>query len=205
MAQARNTNSIPLIRYAEVLLNYAEAAAELGTFTPDDWSRTIALLRRRAGLTQTAMPAAPDPYMQEYFPTIMDDAVLLEIRRERAIELVSEGFRFDDIRRWKAGELLEAVWDGVYVGALDTEYDLNEDGKPDVCIVRTLPGTVTQDVFYYVLSEAFTLSEGTSGTIQVYPNVKKQFEDKKYLYPIPEDARLLNPNLGQNAGWLISD
>jgi hypothetical protein len=200
MAQARNTNSIPLIRYAEVLLNYAEAAAELGTFTLQDWSRTIALLRQRAGLTHTSMPDAPDPYMQEYFPTVTD-AVLLEIRRERAIELVSEGFRFDDIRRWKAGELLEAVWDGVYVDALNTEYDLNEDGRMDVCVVRTLPETVTPGVFYYVLSEAFTLSEGTSGNIQVYPNVNKQFEDKKYLYPIPEDARLLNPNLGQNEGW----
>jgi hypothetical protein len=200
MAQARNTNSIPLIRYAEVLLNYAEAAAELGAFTPQDWARTIAPLRRRAGLIATALPAAADPYMQSYFPGITD-ALLLEIRRERAIELVAEGLRFDDIRRWKAGALMEEIWDGIYVPALNTEYDLNEDGHPDVCFVPALPDTKTAGVFYSVLSESLTLSDGTSGNIQVYPNVTKRFEDKKYLYPIPEDARLRNPNLGQNDGW----
>ena len=71
MAQARNTNSIPLIRYAEVLLNYAEATAELGTFTAQDWDYTIKLLRRRAGLTNTVMPNTADSYMQQaYFPDI---------------------------------------------------------------------------------------------------------------------------------------
>ena len=40
-----------------------------------------------------------------------------------------------------------------------------------------------------------------AGNIQVYPNVNKKFEEKKYLYPIPEDARLINPALGQNKGW----
>lgn len=45
---AYNTNSIPLIRYAEVLLNYAEAKAELGTMTNDDWAETIGALRARA-------------------------------------------------------------------------------------------------------------------------------------------------------------
>jgi hypothetical protein len=203
MAQARNTNTIPLIRYAEVLLNYAEATAETGTFTAQDWERTITLLRRRAGLTNTAMPGVADPYMQQaYFPDI-SDAVLLEIRRERAIELVSEGFRFDDIRRWKAGALMEKSWDGIYVGALGVEYDLNEDGSPDVCFVKTLPDVLSPGVFYYVLSAAFALSEDSSGNIQVYPNVNKQFEDKKYLYPIPEEVRLRNPNLAQNEGWAL--
>jgi hypothetical protein len=202
MERARNTNSIPLIRYAEVLLNYAEAAAELGPLTAQDWERTIALLRRRAGLTRTAMPDVADPYMQQEFPSI-SDAVLLEIRRERAIELVGEGLRFDDIRRWKAGALMENPWDGVYVEALNKEYDLNEDGTPDVCFVHTLPDVTTPGVFYYVLSASFALSEGVSGNIQVYPNVNKRFEDKKYLYPVPEDARLLNPNLGQNEGWAL--
>jgi hypothetical protein len=203
MAQARNTNSIPLIRYAEVLLNYAEAAAESEMFTIQDWNRTIKLLRQRAGLTNTDMPDVADSYMQQaYFPDI-SDAALLEIRRERAIELVGEGFRFDDIRRWKAGELMEKTWDGIYVEALNTEYDLNEDGTPDVCFVSALPGVITPDVFYYVLSASFALSEGTSGNIQVYPNVNKRFEKKKYFYPIPEDARLLNPNLGQNEGWTL--
>jgi hypothetical protein len=97
---------------------------------------------------------------------------------------------------------MEEIWDGIYVPALNTEYDLNEDGHPDVCFVQALPDTKTAGVFYSVLSESLTLSDGTSGNLQVYPNVTKRFEDKKYLYPIPEDARLLNPNLGQNNGWM---
>ena len=48
---ANNDNSIPLIRFAEVLLNYAEAKAELGVFTDADWEKTIGALRGRAGIT----------------------------------------------------------------------------------------------------------------------------------------------------------
>ena len=201
LAQARNTNTIPLIRYAEVLLNYAEASEELGVFTAADWTLTIGALRHRAGVTDLGMPTTADPYMREaYFPE-MANAVLLEIRRERGIELVSEGLRFDDIRRWKAGHLMEETWDGIYVKELNVEYDLNLDGAPDVCFMNATPEHPTPGVFYYVLSESMALSEGTSGNLLIYPNVTKRFEEKKYLYPIPEDERLLNPALGQNPGW----
>ena len=201
MAQAKNTNTIPVIRYAEVLLNYAEAARELGEFTSRDWMNTIALLRDRAGITDTGEPTSVDPYLQaNYFPAI-SDAVLLEIRRERGIELVSEGLRFDDIRRWKEGHLMENIWDGIHVGALNVEYDLNRDGKPDVCFVKTMPEQTTSGVVYYVISASTGLTGEHTGNIEVYPNVKKRFEEKKYLYPVPEEARLMNPALGQNKGW----
>lgn len=201
MAQAKNTNSIPLIRYAEVLLNYAEATAELGLFTERDWNNTIALLRKRAGITDYSMPAVADRYLQEaYFPGVTD-CVLLEIRRERGIELVSEGFRFDDIRRWKEGHLMEDDWDGIYVPQLNTLYDMNLDGTPDVCFVEVMPEEPEKGVVYYVLSPSMSLDGGNHGRILVYPNVTKQFEDKKYLYPIPEEDRLINPALGQNTGW----
>ena len=98
-----STNSIPVIRYAEILLNYAEAEEELGTFTDEDWSNTIGALRARAGITGglTTKPVTADPYLQtNYFPDITDP-VLLEIRRERSIELAWEGFRFYDLIRWK--------------------------------------------------------------------------------------------------------
>ena len=201
LAQARNTNTIPLIRYAEVLLNYAEASEELGVFTSADWTLTIGALRHRAGVTDLGMPTAADPYMRAaYFPEVAD-AALLEIRRERGIELVSEGLRFDDIRRWKAGHLMEDEWDGIYVKGLNVEYDLNLDGEPDVCFVEATPEHPTPGVFYYVLSESMALTEETSGNLLIYPNVTKRFEEKKYLYPIPEEERLLNPALGQNPGW----
>jgi hypothetical protein len=130
----RNDNSISLIRYAEVLLNYAEAKAEVGTITNEDWSKTIGALRGRAGITGglTSLPVTIDTYLQQnYFPAI-SDPVLLEIRRERGIELSWEGLRYNDLIRWKRGELLTKSWNGFYVPALNTPLDLNEDGKMDV-------------------------------------------------------------------------
>lgn len=66
--KGQNNNSIAIFRYAEVLLNLAEAKSELGTFTAADWDGTIKLLRNRAGLTNAVYPAAADPYlMQNYY------------------------------------------------------------------------------------------------------------------------------------------
>lgn len=113
--EARNqTNSglnLILIRYAEVLLNYAEAKIELGTFNEQDWNSTIRLLRERAGLTGMAL---------EY--TGGDQQTLREIvRNERRVELAFEaGHRFFDIRRWEiADEVLNGWTHGIRV---DGEY-----------------------------------------------------------------------------------
>jgi hypothetical protein len=200
--RAENYNSLPIIRYAEVLLNYAEAKAELQTFTPADWDATIKLLRTRAGIGNTAMPATADDYLrQHYFPDIADPA-LLEIRRERAIELALEGFRFDDLVRWKAGKLLEMQYVGMYVPALDVTYDLNEDGKFDVAFVKAIPTTKVPGVYYFLIDDVqFKLSQGDSGNLILLDNLDRSFEDKKYLYPIPFNEIVLNPNLEQNEGW----
>src|SRR5699024_5396228 len=88
-------NSIPVIRFAEVLLNYAEAKAELGTLSDEDWSKTVGALRSRAGITGGVnnKPTTVDSYLQKkYFPNI-SNPVILEVRRERGIALVLEGFR----------------------------------------------------------------------------------------------------------------
>src|SRR5690606_23489241 len=101
----------------EILLNYAEAKAELGTLTDSDWAETVGELRARAGITGglTAKPTIADPYLQStFFPGISDPSIL-EIRRERSIELYLEVSRFDDIRRWRRGELMELTWNGIYV------------------------------------------------------------------------------------------
>ena len=133
-AGALNTNAIPLFRYAEVLLNYAEAKAELGTLSDQDWSKTVGALRARAGITGglNAKPVKVDTYLQNtYFPNI-SDPVLLEIRRERSIELALEGFRFSDIKRWKLGKLMTMRWTGIYVPKLNEPMDLDHDGTMDV-------------------------------------------------------------------------
>jgi hypothetical protein len=55
-----------------------------------------------------AARAGVDPYLQStYFPDV-GNPVILEVRRERGIELVLEGLRFADLIRWKHGELLSS-------------------------------------------------------------------------------------------------
>ncbi len=206
-----NTNSISEFRYAEVLLNYAEAKAELGTLTDAEWAATVGVLRARGGITGglTAKPTVVDPYLvANYFPDI-SDPVILEIRRERGIELCLEGFRFADILRWKRGELMNMEWNGFYVPALNTPMDLNEDGVLDVAFYQgkkpspAVSGVTYVDVSAVVSSKtnSMLLKNGTSGEITWMNNIKRKWENKMYFYPIPQTDLITNPNLGQNPGW----
>jgi len=205
-----NINSVSIFRYGEVLLNYAEAKAELGTLTDADWAITVGALRNRAGITGglTAKPTVVDQYLQsKYFPDI-SDPVILEIRRERGIELCFEGFRFYDIVRWKRGELMEMEWNGIYVPALDVPLDLNEDGILDVAFYKVMPDPIIPGVTYINVEEIVggipnsqRLSNDTYGEVTWLNNVPRIWEEKHYYYPIPEEHRLMNPNLGQNPGW----
>lgn len=95
--------NIHLLRYAEVLLTYAEAKQALNQFDETVWNNTIRLLRQRAGFTD---PAALN------FPGTADLTNI--IRRERRTEFAMEGLRTDDIRRWK---IAETVMNGFVHGA----------------------------------------------------------------------------------------
>ena len=207
----RNDNSISLFRYAEVLLNYAEAKAELGTLTDADWALSIGALRSRAGITAglATRPTLVDSYLQNnYFPGI-SNASILEIRRERGIELSWEGLRFSDLMRWKRGDLLTQTWNGFYVPLLNSPMDLNEDGKNDVLFYSgTAPGAIAGVTFINVSPTLTggavnppTLRGGTIGEITWLTNTVRKWEDKKYLYPIPTSDMLINPKLVQNPGW----
>lgn len=204
-----NDNAVSIFRFGEVLLNYAEAKAELGTLTDNDWASTVGALRARAGITNglTTKPTVVDQYLQSvYFPEI-SDPVILEIRRDRGIELCMEGLRFYDIVRWKRGELMEMVWNGMYVPALDTPLDLNEDGVMDVVYYIDPPGTaptypaIPVSDLYGGKPNPYRLSNGTYGEVTWLTTIQRKWEDKNYYYPIPEGARLTNPNLEQNPGW----
>lgn len=210
-AGALNTNAIPLFRYAEVLLNFAEAKAELGTMTNAEWAQTIGALRARAGITAglTTKPVVADPYLiANYFPAISDPTIL-EVRRERGIELSLEGLRFSDILRWKRGELMTQVWNGFYVPALVTPLDLNEDGVLDVAFYQgTRPSPAVAGVTYVDVSPKIgsatnsqLLKNGTSGELIWMNEIKRVWNDRNYLYPIPLTDLQRNPNLKQNPGW----
>ena len=210
-AGALNINSIALFRYAEVLLNYAEAKAELGILTDQDWAATIGVLRSRAGITGglTAKPIVADPYLiANYFPGI-NDASILEVRRERGIELSLEGLRFSDILRWKRGQLMDQEWNGFYVPALNTPLDLNEDGILDVAFYQgAKPSPAAAGVTYVDVSanigtakNSQQLKNGTSGELTWMNEIPRKWDDKMYYYPIPQVDLQRNPALGQNAGW----
>lgn len=200
-----NINVIPIFRYAEVLLNYAEAKAEMGELTDSDWSQTIGELRRRAGITggTEALPTSVDKYLQNvYFPNI-SDPVILEIRRDRGIELALEGLRFDDIRRWKRGELMEMDWEGMFVPQANSFMDLTGNGKSNVYFyIGERPSDVKSGVVYVkVDANDLTLTNGSQGYLLRLPNIERVWEDKKYLYPLNNKDIQDNPNLDQNPGW----
>ena len=205
-----NINSVTIFRLAEVLLVYAEAKAELGTMTNADWALSIGALRKRAGITGglTTLPTVVDNYLKtNYFPEI-NDPILLEVRRERGIELCLEGFRFDDIVRWKRGELMQMEWNGMYVPSLNTPLDLNEDGILDVAFYKTTAPTKISGVTYVEVTPLIAgkpnsqlLAGDTSGELTWLNNIPRKWLDKNYYYPIPTGDIITNPNLKKNPGW----
>lgn len=210
-AGALNINSIAMFRYAEVLLNFAEAKAELGTLTNAEWTSTIGVIRARGGITSglNTLPTVADPYLKaNYFPDITNP-VILEVRRERGIELCAEGQRFSDILRWKRGDLMQMEWNGFYVPSLNTPMDLNEDGVLDVAFYQgTRPTPAVAGVTYVDVSATISgkvnsqrLKNGTSGELTWMNEISRKWNDKQYFYPIPQNDVLLNPKLGQNPGW----
>lgn len=207
--ESRNDNAHIIMRWAEVLLNKAEALAELGQMTSAEWTNTIGALRKRAGITGptlSTVPTVADPYLVAYYKNKFTNPVLLEIMRERAVELVFEGLRPDDLIRWHIGELFQqSLMNGMYVPALG-EYDLNNDGIKDVVFYQGAKPSVSNPQIAFVDVTTSTavgriqLSNGTFGEILWNPGAR-EWLDKKYLYPIPEPDRIKNPALGQNPGW----
>ena len=205
---------LPVYRYAEVLLNYAEAKAELGTLTQEDLDISVNLLRDRVGmndahLNMAAANANPDRYLsakETGYPNVSgsNKGVILEIRRERAVELNQEGFRFDDLVRWKAGACIDQDIYGMYFAGAG-EYDLSGDGNPDVILYNkgTAKPEAGSGVLVYEIGKDILLTGSNSGYVYSHKNIVRNGfnEERDYLYPIPINERSLNPNLTQNPGW----
>ena len=205
--QASNYNDVPYARYAEVLLNYAEAKAELGTLTDDDWSRTIGALRRRAGITGGDLdtrPVTADPYMQSIYSGVTDP-VILEIRRERECELVLEGLRLNDLKRWACGHLWQdALWDGIYIPALDTPLDLNGDGVNDVYVTENDAYGGEYNGIAMKMGDnqkVVAIDDDPDGGYRLDYKASRVWRDNMYIYPVPEVVIQKNTSLHQNPGW----
>jgi hypothetical protein len=155
----------PIIRYAEVLLNYAEAVYERdGAISDADLDISLNLVRQRVNTTM--------PKLSNAFASANALNMRTEIRRERTVELYNEGFRIDDLKRWKTAEtempqeMLGIKWTG-------TEFQTKWPG-----VTRT---------------------RNTEGAIIMETN--RTWAEKNYLLPLPADQLKLNPNLKQNQGW----
>lgn len=175
--QAYDSQAFPFFRIEETMLNYAEAKAELGTFTQDDADLTINKLRARvdvavAPMTVNEIDDAFDPKRDADVSPI-----LWEIRRERAVELLAEEFRWKDLRRWHKCDYLELQQYGMWMD-------------------NAVYGNKQKIKGYNSVSE----SKNKSGYV-VYRITPKKFLDHYYLYPLPIKQLVLNPQLTQNPGY----
>ncbi|EGN03179.1 MULTISPECIES: RagB/SusD family nutrient uptake outer membrane protein [Bacteroides] len=174
--------ALPIIRYAEGLLAYAEAAAELEMWSDDIANKTLKALRERAGVKYLA--PAKDANFTDFGYTLTP--VLQEIRRERRSELALQGFRLDDLMRWKADKLIVGKrGKGAYVG---DESILFKSYSPDN--QKRIRERLTLDDNKWADPMAGTLPSGY------------QFHaDRDYLLPIPPSELELNKKLKQNPKW----
>lgn len=197
---------IILFRYAEALLIFAEAKAELGNLSQGDLDNSINLLRSRAGMPNLSLADAnnnPDVFLENMYPNVSSGAnkgVILEIRRERRIELFMEGQRWDDLMRWKEGKKLEQPIVGVYFSSLGS-FDFDGDGTTDVYLHDgDASGAPASSQTIIDINERI-LTEGTSGNLNPFSTQAIFDESKDYFYPIPLEDLNLNDNLTQNPGW----
>src|SRR5699024_1166205 len=167
-----------VFRYAEVLLNFAEAKAELETISQSDLDKSINVIRERIGMPSLDLNVGyTDPNWK--FPELTP--IINEIRRERRVELALEGFRYDDLMRWAAAdEVIQGKrWKGArrIKGVSFPELEGKIEGVP-------------VDENNYIDRYQNSIKEGFSFD-----------ESRDYLYPIPTEELTKNDNLDQNPGW----
>lgn len=178
---------LPVIRYSEALLAYAEAAEELEKCNDEVLEKTIKVLRERAGVTYKKPSAiGKDPNFSDFGYEISVN--LQEIRRERRSELALQGFRFDDLMRWGAHKLIvNQRGRGAYLGEDGVLYKSFNTSKQE-----------TVDALKRVLVD----NEKWMDPLQALLPNGYQFNPKRdYLLPISPDELALNKKLKQNPGW----
>ena len=206
----KSYQDLHIFRYAEILLNYAEAKAELGTIDQSDIDKSIKLLRDRVGMPNLNMAEAnanPCAYLsaaETGYPNVTGDnkGVILEIRRERMVELFDENMRYPDILRWRNGQAFTHDILGIYIPGPGI-YDLNGDGKNDTHIfTKGEEATKEAGVTARQIDSDIFLTEGEHGYV-IHPlsDEGNWNESRDYLYPLPILEMQLNEALTQNPGW----
>ena len=190
-----NVADKPIFKIEEVLLNYAEAKAELGSFDQAAADRSINRLRDRAEVARMNVAEIDDnfdPDRPYYYPAgndagIQVPALLWEVRRERIIELMGEGFGFYDVRRWRmAPWFLNRAPKGIWVTKEYASANNMTLYNPETGLSDGTNGSMTEG-YLYLFNDPVAEGRG--------------WLEKYYLYQVPTDEILLNPNLTQNPGW----
>lgn len=209
-------NSLPIVRYAEVLLNYAEAMNELGRMDQSVWEKTVGALRKRAGIADIYPESGDysrDEWLYKYYTTGLNHPmytqgnldVALEIRRERVTELTFEGgLRQLDVYRYGQADLIarrydNVGWKGIYVG---DGSDMEFEGET-YTFNTSSDATNTNATTNYPIRPKSTAKDSDWFIEDGYLIYKceLQWTDNMYCRPIPTTALTLNPKLGQNYGW----
>lgn len=165
---SQDYNDAPIFRIEEVMLNYAEAKKERGEFDQTICDNTINRLRARGGVASLDIQNVPDDPTRD--PSV--DPIMWEIRRERAVELMGENFRFDDLRRWKKMDYATERKLGMWIHAAD------ENNRVPI------------------------LNNADSGYVSYLGQPPVPFPDYMYLYPIPSNQIVLTDGIiEQNPGW----
>lgn len=179
--EGNNETGIILFRYAEGLLCYAEAAAELGKWSDDVLSKTLKPLRARAGVEYV------EPQADSHFPFDGLSPLIQEIRRERRSELSLQGFRLDDLMRWAEAGTLKGVngrGRGAYLGTDGVLYQSFSPKDHEVLDLVAVDGAYWMDPLQQYLPNGYLFDL-----------------NRDYLLPIPPDELQMNHKLRQNPGW----
>ncbi len=203
-----NDTDGPVYMYAEVLLNYAEACAELGSMTQPDADKSINELRVKHGKIPALTVTSPTSVAVNGTTITKDpkntygvNELIWEVRRERRNELICDGFRYDDLMRWKMGAQLDFAKNpngriGVSEAAVKAYYDYTQN----VYDWEDLHAGLT---YADIDAKEYWITIGDQRYVSPFdPSKTRVFDEtKNYLDPLPSGITIINPNLDQNPGW----
>lgn len=194
-ATLKEGHDYPVMRLAEVYLNYCEALWELnGDVTDAQLNKSINIERRRAGIANLSRALVQKIIDLTGTDRPYSEVLREEIRRERAVELYLEGFRWDDLKRWGIAEQ-EINTDrlGTVVGGV---------GYPTVyCDAQGRATSLYAPGTYVWGTGQIDSPWGKLDAVRIESKDNIKFERTHYLNPIPQQQRMLNKNLVQNPGY----